>query len=163
MNTITKLAICCAFAMTLGVAVGQTGVKPAVPLTVIMDGEPVTFEGAKPQTVMGRIMVPIRGVFEKIGAYVEYDAATHIIRAHVRNESVEIRLGNRIANKNGAEILMEVPATVINGNALVPLRFLAESLGSHVEYDQPTNTVTITSGRHSLADPVKSGGGGGQN
>jgi len=88
-------------------------------------------------------MVPLRGVFEKIGCYVEYDAANHIITAHYQNESVEIRMGNRIANKNGAEITMEVAATIINGHALVPLRFLAESIGAKVEWDEANYTVSI--------------------
>ncbi len=98
------------------------------------------------KTIQGRIMVPLRGVLKKIGAYVEYDAATHKIHAHRQNESVDITLGDRIARKNGAEILMEVPATIMNGTAMVPLRFLAESMGAKVQYDQPSNTVTIMTG-----------------
>lgn len=121
----------------------MTPVVPATPINVIVDGEPITFDGAQPQTLQGRIMVPLRGVFEKIGCYVEYDAANHIITAHYQNESVEIRMGNRIANKNGAEITMEVAATIINGHALVPLRFLAESIGAKVEWDEANYTVSI--------------------
>jgi hypothetical protein len=119
-------------------------VAPVVPVNVIVDGEPVAFDGTQPQVFQGRIMVPLRGVFEKIGCLVEYDAANHIITAHYQNESVEIRMGNKIANKNGAEIMMEVPAMVTDGHALVPLRFLAESIGAKVEFEQTTNTVTIT-------------------
>lgn len=89
-------------------------------------------------------MVPLRGVFEKMGCYVEYDAANHIITAHYQNQTVVIRMGSQIANKNGAEIMMEVPATIIDGNALVPLRFLAESIGAKVAWDEPSKTVTIT-------------------
>lgn len=117
---------------------------PVTPISVVLDGEPVTFEGAQPQTLMGRIMVPLRGVFEKIGCYVEYDPANHIITAHYQNQTVIIRMGNRIANRNGAEIMMEVPATIVGGNALVPLRFLAESIGAKVEWDESSKTVTIT-------------------
>jgi hypothetical protein len=93
---------------------------------------------------MGRIMVPLRGIFEKMGCYVEYDAANHIITAHYQNQTIVIKMGDTIANKNGAEITMEVPATIIDGSALVPLRFLAESIGAKVEWDEPSKTVTIT-------------------
>ncbi len=126
------------------------------PLTVVVDGQPVTFEGAQPRVYLGRIMVPVRGVFEQIGCYVEYDPAKHVITAQYQNQSVVLRLGNRIANRNGAEILMEVPAVVIAGNALVPLRFLAESIGAHVDYDAPSNTVTIKTERRKA---FGSGGG----
>jgi hypothetical protein len=119
-------------------------VETGPPISVVLDGEPVTFERAQPQVVTGRIMVPLRGVFEKMGCLVEYDPANHIITAHYRNETVVIRMGNRIANKNGAEILMEVPATIIADNALVPLRFLAEAIGAKVEWDETAKTVSIS-------------------
>ncbi len=125
---------------------GHTSSGQAKQITVMIDKGQVTFNDAQPQTIQGRIMVPLRGVFEKIGAYVEYDAANHKIHAHRQNESVDISLGDRIARKNGAEILMEVPATIMNGTAMVPLRFLAESMGAKVQYDQPSNTVTIITG-----------------
>jgi len=161
MNINKRTLGCLVLVLTVGAAFGQAAAsKPPKQISVTIDGEPVTFEGAQPQVLMGRIMVPLRGVFEKIGAYVEYDAANHIIRAHVRNESVEIRMGNRVANKNGAEILMEVPASEIKGHTLVPVRFLAESLGAHVDFDQASNTVVITNGKYSIANTTKSGGGG---
>lgn len=134
-------------------------VPPPTPINVTVDGEPVTFDGAQPQTVMGRIMVPLRGIFEKIGCYVEYDSANHIITAHYQNQTVEIRMGNRIANKNGAEILMEVPATILKGNALVPLRFLAEAIGAKVEWDEDTKTVSISTDKPEGGEEKDSGGG----
>ena len=116
----------------------------AQPITVKVGDEQVMFPEAQPQTMMGRVMVPVRGIFEKIGAYVEYNPATHVIDMHYRNESIEIVMGKRIANVNGAEILLAVPAAEVNGSALVPLRFLAESMGAKVDFDAPSNTVTIT-------------------
>ena len=129
------------------------------PIVVKIGEDEVAFPGAQPQTMMGRIMVPVRGIFEKIGAYVEYNPATHVITSHYQNESIEITMGNKIANVNGAEIVMEVPATIINGNALVPLRFLAESMGAKVDFDAATNTVTITPSESSFGGGEKGGSG----
>jgi len=156
-KSLRSLAIC-ALALTGGFGWGQKQAPHEKQIFVTIGDEPVTFNGAQPKTIMGRIMVPVRGVFEKIGAYVEYDAATHVITAHYNNESIEIKMGNKIANVNGAEILMEVPATIINGNALVPLRFLAESMGAKVDYDFPTNTVKITPSATSFGGAGSTGG-----
>jgi hypothetical protein len=133
-----KLGLALLMVPALGLGQGQKS-----PVTVMVDNQPVTFNDEQPHMMVGRIMVPLRGVFEKIGAYVEYDAANHLVHAHKLNESVDIRIGDRIARKNGAEIMMEVPAQVINGSTMVPLRFLAESMGAKVRYDQATNTVNV--------------------
>jgi hypothetical protein len=159
-----RFVLLCGLALMAGVSSAQKPVKvvkvAAKPISVVVGDTPITFDGAQPQEIMGRIMVPLRGVFEKIGAYVEYNAATHLITAHYQNQSVEIKMGDKIANVNGAEIMMEVPACIIRGNALVPLRFLAESIGAQVNYDQPTNTVTITMTDTSFGGKDGSTGGG---
>lgn len=89
-------------------------------------------------------MVPLRGVFEAIGALVEYDEANRFIKIRRGNEDVELKLGERIARKNGAEILMDVKPVVLKGTTLVPLRFAAESLGAKVAFDRAANRIDIT-------------------
>ncbi len=113
-------------------------------IAVLVDGKPVEFKEAPPQVIMGCTMVPMRGIFEAIGAYVEYDPANHTVKAQRNNESVELRMGSRLAHKNGAEILMEVKPTVIAGTTMVPLRFIGEALGATVEFDKPNNRVMVT-------------------
>jgi len=128
----------------------QTGVPaktdnpPTLKLTVLVDGKPVEFKDAAPQVLMGRTMVPMRGIFEAIGAYVEYDDANHTIKAQKNNESVDLRLGSRIAKKNGAEILMEVKPQLLGGTTMVPLRFIAEALDAKVEFDKANNRINVT-------------------
>lgn len=105
-------------------------------------------------------MVPLRGVFEKIGAYLEYDAANHTVTAKRANEEIELRLGDKIAKKNGAEIIMEVPACIVGGSTMVPLRFVAEALGGKVSYDPASNTVSVQTSPAGFGPGGKSGGGG---
>jgi len=113
-------------------------------LVVTVDGKAVEFKGSQPQTVKGRVMVPLRGVFESIGAYVEYDSANRIITARKNSEVVELRLGERIAKKNGAEIELDVEPATLGGRTMVPLRFIAEAMGSKVGFDKANNRVSIT-------------------
>ena len=114
--------------------------------TVIVDGKPVKFATGQPRTMKGRVMVPLRGVFEAIGAYVEYDEENRVITAKKNSETVELKLGERIARKNGAEIMLDSAPDVVNGTTLVPLRFIAEAMGAKVEFDKANSQVLITTG-----------------
>ncbi len=138
--------------------------QEAKAIIVMVDEDVVKFDGTQPMELQGHIMVPIRGIFEKIGAYLEYDPANHKITARRANESVELKIGNKIANKNGAEIILEYPASIVGGYTMVPLRFIAESLGAKVRFAPDTNTVTILT-RELAFGPgggtAKSGGTGG--
>ncbi len=111
---------------------------------VKVNGKAVAFSGTQPQTVVGRMMVPVRGVFEAIGAHVEYNSVHHRVNARRANETIELRLGDRIATRNGAEIELDVAPLTLNGRMMVPLRFIAESLGADVNFTKETNTVDIT-------------------
>ncbi|HVL38731.1 MAG TPA: copper amine oxidase N-terminal domain-containing protein [Fimbriimonadaceae bacterium] len=113
-------------------------------ITVTIDGQPVKFSGGQPRQYNGRVMVPIRGVFEALGAMVQYDAASHRVYAKKANEEIELRVGNKIAKKNGAEIILDTPPRNLGGKVMVPLRFIAESLRSDVRWDQASRTVIIT-------------------
>jgi hypothetical protein len=113
---------------------------------VMVDGKPVKFLTGQPRTMKGRVMVPLRGVFEAIGAYVEYDEENRIISAKKNSETVELKLGEKIARKNGAEIMLDAPPDVVGGTTLVPLRFVAEAMGAKVNFDKANNQVLITTG-----------------
>jgi hypothetical protein len=117
---------------------------PGSPAPVVkVNGKPVNFHGTPPQTISGRMMVPVRGVFEAIGAYVEYNSVHHRVNARRANETIELRAGDRIAKRNGAEMELDVAPLSIRGRMMVPLRFIAESLGADVNFTKATNTVDI--------------------
>jgi len=90
--------------------------------------------------------VPLRGVLEKLGAYVQYDAGTKTVTALQNDRKITLPLGSRQATVDGKNVSLDVPAAVINGSTMVPLRFVAESLGANVSYDSASNTVAIAGG-----------------
>lgn len=128
---------------TLVFAMGAMAMAVGPDAVVKVNGKAIDFKGTKPQTVTGRMMVPVRGVFEAIGAYVEYNSVHHRVKARRSNESIELSLGNKVANRNGAEIELDVAPLNINGRMMVPLRFISESLGADVNFTKETNTVDI--------------------
>jgi len=117
----------------------------SVATTVKVNGTVIRFD-QQPVEIKGRLMVPLRGVFEAIGAVVDWDDQIRKVTAKKGNEDVELSIGSKVARKDGAEIMLEVPPVVRHHRTLVPLRFLVEALGGSVDYDAASDTVNITSG-----------------
>lgn len=92
----------------------------------------------------GRILVPLRVIFEAFGAEVTWEQATQSVLAVKGDTTIKLTLGSKNAYKNGELIVLDVPAKALNGRTLVPVRFISESFGAEVTWDQATKTVGIT-------------------
>ena len=117
----------------------------APPPTVIVDGHRLNFD-QPPVEQGGRLLVPLRGIFESLGAKVEYSAATRAIQASRGQTTVQLSLGSRDASVNGQLVTLDVPANTVGGSTMVPLRFVSEALGARVKWDAPSRTVSIFAG-----------------
>ncbi len=110
---------------------------------VTIDQVKVSFD-QPPVIQEGRVLVPLRGVFETLGAEVTYDSATHSIRATRGDTQVSLALGSRQAQIDGRPAMLDVPASTIGGRTVVPLRFVSEALGATVDWHAASETVAIT-------------------
>jgi hypothetical protein len=129
------------------------GPAMAQSLNVTINGAPVRFMGTQPMAVRGRVMVPLRGVLEQMGAFVGWDPATRTVFAQKSGTDVQLPIGSLAATVNGRTVNLDVPAQVIGGSTMVPLRFLSEAMGSEVAWDNATRTVMITT-EPSTAPPI---------
>lgn len=120
-------------------------------VNVTVDQAPISFVGQGPVEQDGRVLVPLRGVFEKLGANVLYDAQNQTVRAVRDQTDITLTVGSRKALVSGREITLDAPTTLTNGSVLVPLRFVSENLGAEVDWSAATRTVAI--------DTAKSGSG----
>ncbi len=112
-------------------------------LAVNVNGDQIAFLGQGPVENDGRVLVPLRGVLEKLGAYVSYDSARREVHA-VRSETeIVLPIGGSTAQVNGSPVALDAPARLLNGSTMVPLRFVAEALGANVNYEPSTRTVAI--------------------
>lgn len=107
---------------------------------VFVDGDRVAFD-QPPIILDGRVLVPLRGVFERMGATVEWEPATRTVLAVRGNTVIELVIGRRSAQVNNRTIPLDVPAMIVGGRTLVPLRFISESMGAAVEWQEDTRTV----------------------
>lgn len=120
------------------------GVTPAPYVRVLVDGQPVSFD-VPPVVAVGRILVPLRGVFHRLGAIVTWDPGSQTVLAARGDTSIVLRIGDTQAHINGQPTLMDVPALLVGGRTMVPLRFISQALGSQVSWDAASTTVQIGS------------------
>ena len=110
--------------------------------TVDVNGDPLFFD-QPPIIQNGRTLVPLRGIFEQLGAIVEYDSQTKRVTAYRDTTKVVLTLGSKQASINNQNVTIDVPAMSRNGRTLVPLRFIGEALGSAVNWNGATSHVAI--------------------
>lgn len=88
-----------------------------------------------PVIVEGRVMLPVRAVFEAIKAKVSYNAAERKVTAVKKDTTVEFIIDSKVMTINGEAKEIDVPATIINGRTLVPLRACAEAFKLDVAWN----------------------------
>lgn len=110
-------------------------------VTVIANGNTVDDKGV---IVDGRTLVPVRGVFEKFGFEVKYDANTKT--ATLTDEAATIIMTNGKENFeiNGEVITPDVPQQIIDGRFMLPLRAVGEAIGAEISWDSDTKTASLT-------------------
>jgi len=111
---------------------------------VYVDGKFLEFD-VPPTIEEGRVLLPLRLVFETLNASVEWIDSTKTVKGQMGDITVSLQIGSKTAVVNGAEVKLDVPGKIVNGRTLVPLRFVSESFGADVKWDQDTKTVYVTS------------------
>jgi tetratricopeptide (TPR) repeat protein len=126
----------------LSVAAYGTETDKTQQINVYVNDTKIEFD-VEPIFINNRVMVPIRAVFEAMGAAVEWDGNTKTVKVSRGINSIEVKLDNKIATVDGKTVIMEVPAVGIDGRVLVPLRFFGEALKANVEWVNYTKTAFI--------------------
>ena len=149
-----------AFVMSMALIVGITFTQGCSYLakedvTVKIDGKKVDFD-VQPQIIDGRVMVPLRKIFETLGASVKWNDETQTVSARKSSKTVsmtvnsaELTVDRGDTDENGNAVTdtstLDVPAQVISDRVLVPVRAVSEAFGLEANWDNGTQTVEITS------------------
>lgn len=116
--------------------------SPGADLRILVNGT-LLQPDVPPFIEQGRTQVPLRAVFQALGAEVEWDGATHTVTATRRGRQVVLTVGAPTARVDGQEVPLDVPARIVDNRTFVPLRFVAEALGASVGYDAAARTVLV--------------------
>ena len=148
MKNIKKIAAVILAAMSLCAMSAQAADEEVFKLTIGQNTASV-FGETKESDVQPIIrndstMLPARFVAENLGAEVFWDGENRVVT--VKSEDVEIKLtiDSAVATVNGTQQMLETPAFIENERTYTPVRFIAENLGSTVNWDGATSTVIIS-------------------
>lgn len=91
----------------------------------------------------GRTLIPVRAVMNGLGAGVEWDQESGTVTIVRDDTIITLNLLTGEATVNGEAIELDVPAQMISSRTFVPLRFIAQTLGEEVNYDETTGDISI--------------------
>lgn len=117
-----------------------------IPVKVFLDDELIKFD-QDALLINGRVLVPLRKIFESLGGTVIWDQKTKIINGQIGEKNIILKIGEKSAKVNGEKVFLDVPAQIINGRTLVPVRFIADCTGKKSTWDQNNYIVRIDSMR----------------
>ncbi len=117
--------------------------SPAI-ITVMLDGNKIAFDQL-PIIDNGRTLVPLRAIFDALGAEVEWDGATRTVTAKKDDVEIKLTIDKTTATKNGEAIELDVPAKIVGGRTMVPARFVADCFGVDVDWKGDIKQVVLTS------------------
>ncbi len=130
-------------AMAALVAAATAATVFAADVSVLINNKPVEFD-VPAQIIESRTMVPLRAIFEALGATVEWDDATKTVKSTRGDVTVELTIGKSEIVKNGEAKALDVPAQIVESRTLVPVRAISEAFECKVDWDDSTKTVLIT-------------------
>ena len=88
-------------------------------------------------------MVPLRAIFEALGADVQWDGTTQTVSSSKGSTNVSLQINSTELHKNSETKTLDVPAQLVEGRTLVPVRAIAEAYDSTVGWDSETKTVSV--------------------
>lgn len=150
-------AVLSAAALGIGIAAPAGPVPAAVwaqaeAITVTVDGTPVLFPDQEPVMIADRVLVPARGVFEAMGAEVTYvppgDNAGEQVFIQYGSTAISFEIGSsRVAVGKGDVVrtkTLDVSTQMLRDRAMIPIRFVSETIGYRVDWNAAQNRVEIT-------------------
>lgn len=131
----------------VGVATLLLGLSLATPalakdLSVKVDGQNIKLD-VPPVVKESRTLVPIAPIAEQLGADVTFDSGSQTVGIKTVDKNIKISIGSKHVQVNNESQTLDVPAEIIDGRTMVPLRFVGEALGAKVNYDSSDKTVNI--------------------
>ncbi|MCH5209874.1 MAG: copper amine oxidase N-terminal domain-containing protein [Oscillospiraceae bacterium] len=91
-----------------------------------------------------RTMVPMRAIFEVLGANIDWNGDTQTVTATRGSDKISLTIGSTVMTVNGTKKTLDSAPVMVDNRTLVPVRAISEALGSNVSWDDALKTVNIT-------------------
>ncbi|WP_334077513.1 copper amine oxidase N-terminal domain-containing protein [Paenibacillus sanfengchensis] len=122
-------------------------------ISITINGSRLATDQA-PVSVKGRVLLPLRAIFEALDASVDWNKWTQTVTASKNGTTVVLKMKSKTATINNEKVTLDVPAQAIKGRTMVPVRFISEALGEQVDWNSSSRVVSIvTSGGYENPEP----------
>jgi hypothetical protein len=132
------------FVMALDVVSNNASNNVRGGITVQLNGQPMQFASGGAIEVNGRVMVPLRELFEAMNARVGFNAYDNSYTVEQGNNFIQLRIGSPLVVINGTTYQMDAAPIVHNGIAMAPLRFFAQAAGAKIDWNGQRRLISIT-------------------
>ncbi|NLX92066.1 MAG: copper amine oxidase N-terminal domain-containing protein [Firmicutes bacterium] len=116
---------------------------PEAPIKVFLNGTALVMD-VSPVQKEGRTLVPFRAIGEALMAEVDWDGSAGKVTLTLEDKTAQLVIGDKTAYVNGKATTLDVPAMLVEGRTMVPLRFIGESLGASVQWSEELRRIDIT-------------------
>ena len=91
----------------------------------------------------GTILIPLRSMFEQMGATVSYDPGSQTATVSKPGAEIKVTVGKPEVMINGESHPLDVPPMIFQGNVLVPVRVISEAMGAYVLWVPDRQLVVV--------------------
>ena len=164
-----KYAVICTLILLFMAFAAAPKAQATQEITIFYNGSQQYYQPS-PQIINERVLVPMRDVFEALGAEVDWNEETHTVIAHKDGGYVSVRVGaytgikaeatlqdGKYVLNNTQEIKLDAAPVLVNNYTMVPLRFVSESLGAGVTWQGNISRVDIRTGNYNPKDSETTG------
>ena len=112
-------------------------------IRVYIDGKAVSFE--QPPVIQdGYTLVPMRAMFEALGADIDWQGDTQTVTGTGEGVQVVITIGEPTMSRSSVDVSLDMPAKIINDYTMIPLRAVSECFGMDVQWDGENRVINLT-------------------
>lgn len=140
---VIMVVMCAVLSRSAAVFAAEAFGEDASDVAVYVNGKSIEFPDQNPVTLKGRLLLPARSVFEGMGFDVSWDEEAKATVLSDGEIVLKIKDGDSIFFINENVVVLDVPARLIGGRMMLPLRAISESVGANVATSDELKLVSI--------------------
>lgn len=149
-----KKAVCLALIVTILCSLYVPMVFGASDIKLYVMEKEVLFD-TPPMIVNSRTLVPVRAVFTGLDADVEWDGKNKVVTVEKDKTNISFKVGSQYATVNSSSKKLDAAPVIVNDRCMIPIRFVSESLGYDVLWDDKERAVHVNEKKKELANIKK--------
>lgn len=110
---------------------------------IFVDGKEL-YSDVKPVIKDGRTLLPVRALCEAINADVEWDDKSKTVKISAKDKEVSMKIGEKDILVNNKKQSIDVPAIIVSGRTMLPLRAVGEIIGAEVEWNEKDRRIDVS-------------------